>query len=237
MTFMKKIIFIVLPVLLLVFFVNLFFWLPKAGNEITPAGSGANVQSTKQNQQNNPDTSLASTTTASNSAISDFSPSLPRTKERVTKKPFGIYITPATSPVQPERFKGYHTGVDFEIFPDELKEIVNVQAVCTGKLKLKEYASGYGGVAVQDCKLDKQPMTVVYGHLKLASINKKAGDSLKAGEVIGVLGAANSQETNGERKHLHLGFHKGTSINIKGYVSVKSGLTDWLDPCLYVCHD
>src|SRR5947209_4518700 len=33
---------------------------------------------------------------------------------RVTKKPFGIYVNPANSPVQPERFSGYHTGADAE---------------------------------------------------------------------------------------------------------------------------
>ena len=30
--------------------------------------------------------------------------------ERIIKKPFGIKINPANSPVQPERFSGYHTG-------------------------------------------------------------------------------------------------------------------------------
>src|SRR5579871_4518385 len=34
--------------------------------------------------------------------------------QRVTKKPFGIYVTPTDSPVQPERFTGYHTGADGE---------------------------------------------------------------------------------------------------------------------------
>ena len=33
---------------------------------------------------------------------------------RITKKPFGIFITTQNSPVQPERFSGYHTGVDVE---------------------------------------------------------------------------------------------------------------------------
>src|SRR3990167_7147055 len=31
---------------------------------------------------------------------------------RITKKKFGQYITPQTSPVQPERFTGYHTAAD-----------------------------------------------------------------------------------------------------------------------------
>src|SRR3989344_6907506 len=35
-------------------------------------------------------------------------------EERITKKPFGIFITPQNSPIKPERFSGYHTGVDVE---------------------------------------------------------------------------------------------------------------------------
>ena len=155
--------------------------------------------------------------------------------ERVTKKPFGIFITPQTSPVQPEKFRGYHTGADFEIFPEELNADVSVHAVCDGKMKIKEYASGYGGVMVEDCTLNGNPITVIYGHLKLASIQKNAGDSLLAGEVLGILGADKSAETDGERKHLHLGFHNGTSLNILGYVQNKSELSGWIDPCPYVC--
>lgn len=167
----------------------------------------------------------------------DFQPHLTRAGERVTKKTYGQYITPQNSPVSPERFTGYHTGADFEIFPEELNIDVPVHAVCAGTLKLKETASGYGGVAVQNCELNGQAITVIYGHLKLTSITKKAGENLDAGETLGILGSAYSTETDGERKHLHLGFHKGTSTNIKGYVSLENQLSDWIDPCLYVCHD
>lgn len=164
-----------------------------------------------------------------------FRSPLDRAKERVTKKPFGIFITKQTSPVQPEKFSGYHTGTDFEIFPDELNADVPVHAVCSGKLATKKYATGYGGVAVENCNLNGQSITVVYGHLRLISISAPLGANLSAGDTIGVLGAAYSSETNGERKHLHLGFHKGSSINILGYVPNKSELSGWVDPCLYIC--
>ncbi|MFH0969400.1 MAG: M23 family metallopeptidase [Patescibacteria group bacterium] len=164
-----------------------------------------------------------------------FGVPLDRTSEKITKKPFGIYITPATSPVQPEKFQGYHAGTDFEIFPEELNINVPVKAVCSGKLLLKEYASGYGGVAVESCELNGNPITVIYGHLKLASITSKIDGNLNAGDTIGILGRDKSIETDGERKHLHLGFHKGTAINIKGYVASQSELSGWIDPCLYVC--
>jgi murein DD-endopeptidase MepM/ murein hydrolase activator NlpD len=170
-----------------------------------------------------------------NNNSSGFVSPLDRAMERVTKKPFGIYITPKTSPVQPERFRGFHTGTDFEIFPEELDADVPVSAVCSGKLLIKESASGYGGVAVESCELDGNPITIIYGHLKLASIIPKTGDSINAGEKIGILGKAYSAETDGERKHLHLGFHKGTGINIRGYVQSQSELSGWIDPCPYVC--
>ncbi len=149
---------------------------------------------------------------------------------RVTKKPFAIFITPATSPVQPERFRGYHTGTDFETFPGEQGIDVPVSAICDGTLVMKKWATGYGGVAVERCTIDGQPVTVVYGHLKLASVTPKVGDAMKAGQTFAVLGKGFSTETDGERKHLHLGIHKGTTIDILGYVQKKSDLSQWIDP-------
>lgn len=162
-------------------------------------------------------------------------PPLDQVKERVNKKTFGLFITPANSPVQPERFSGYHTGIDLEIFPNELNVEVPVLAACTGQIKMKKTATGYGGVVVTSCQLEGQDITVVYGHLKLSSISKKIGDSVQAGEKLGILGAAYSPETDGERKHLHLSFHKGTSVNILGYVQNQAELKNWLDPCIYLC--
>src|SRR4051812_39576346 len=58
--------------------------------------------------------------------------------DRVTKKYFGTYVTPANSPVQPEKFKGYHTGIDFETTPEEQNVEVPILAACDGKLLLKK---------------------------------------------------------------------------------------------------
>jgi murein DD-endopeptidase MepM/ murein hydrolase activator NlpD len=160
-----------------------------------------------------------------------FEPPISRSGERVTKKNFGQYITPKTSPVQPEKFSGYHTGTDFEIFPEELNADVPINAICDGKIVLKKYASGYGGLLVESCSLDNDPITIVYGHLKLASIQKKIGDSLSKGDKIGILGKAYSTETSGERKHLHLSIHKVSAIDIRGYVQKQSELSSWIDPC------
>jgi murein DD-endopeptidase MepM/ murein hydrolase activator NlpD len=165
-----------------------------------------------------------------------FAAPISRASERVTKKPFGIYITKQNSPVQPERFQGYHTGTDFETFPEELNQDVPISTICSGKIKAKEWATGYGGVLVQDCSYDNQPITIIYGHLNLASISKNIGDNLNAGDVIGILGNAYSRQTDGERKHLHLGIHKGSTVNILGYVQNQSQLDGWYNACdLGVC--
>lgn len=166
---------------------------------------------------------------------SSWGPPLSRAKERVTKKPFGIFIDPKTSLIQPEHFRGYHTGTDFEIFPEELKTNVTIHAVCDGKILVKRRASGYGGVVVQSCAYEKNPVTVVYGHLALSGVLVKVGDSISQGGVIGSLGANKSYDTDGERKHLHLGVHKGSAVNILGHVSKKRDLLEWLDPCVFVC--
>jgi murein DD-endopeptidase MepM/ murein hydrolase activator NlpD len=155
--------------------------------------------------------------------------------ERVTKKPFGIRINPETSPVQPERFQGYHTGTDFETFLDEATIDVPVHAICDGPLIMKRLATGYGGVAVQGCMLDNQAVTVVYGHLRLSSIGVDIGTTLKRSDMLGMLGTGYTEETSGERKHLHLGIHKGEAVNILGYVASKQELNQWIDPCRFVC--
>lgn len=163
-------------------------------------------------------------------------PPLDRARERVMKKPFGIFVSPQNSPVSPERFLGYHSAIDLEAFPEEIDADVEVKAICPGKLLVKRNASGYGGVAVQSCDLEGSPITVVYGHLKLASISKNIGEELVAGEKLGILGKEYSPETDGERKHLHLGIHKGSGVNLLGYVQNKNELSQWFDPCLYVCN-
>lgn len=191
----------------------------------------------KSTKQENPSSLPSAQEKSSSQGISSspFETPLDRPSLRVTKKEFGTFITPENSPVQPERFRGYHTGVDFEVFPEELNEDVTVQALCEGKLIEKRYASGYGGVLVESCELRGEPITIIYGHLKLGSITLPLGASLKPGDPIGLLGPDKSQETDGERKHLHLGIHKGKAINILGYVQNKSELSGWIDPCQYVC--
>lgn len=165
----------------------------------------------------------------------ELQPPVSRAKERVTKKPFGLFVTPQNSPIQPEKFRGYHTGVDFETFSEEVDAEVAVKAICSGELKVKRFANGYGGILVQFCELNKNPVTAIYGHLKLSSVTRNIGENIEAGEVLGILGKGFSAEADGERKHLHLGIHRGNEINILGYAQNRDKLADWMDVCLYIC--
>lgn len=174
-------------------------------------------------------TGSTTTTTPIIASLQIASP-LDRIRERVTKKFYGTYVTPKASPVSPEKFTGYHTGVDFETFPEEQKNDVPVRAICTGPLVLKKQATGYGGVAVQKCSIDNQTVAVTYGHLRLASITADIDTNIEIKSILGVLGTGYSTETDGERKHLHLSIHKGNEINIKGYVQNKNELGAWIDP-------
>ncbi len=153
-----------------------------------------------------------------------------RASARITKKPFGLLVSPKHSPVTPERFSGYHTGVDFETFPEEQKTDVAITAVCDGTVLLKRFSQGYGGVVVQACTVNGKAVTVIYGHLALSSIPAKIGTHLSVGQRIGQLGRGYSTETDGERKHLHFGVHQGSSINLRGYVGSTAALKAWLDP-------
>jgi pimeloyl-ACP methyl ester carboxylesterase len=148
---------------------------------------------------------------------------------RITKKPFGIFITPETSPVSPERFRGYHTGADFEATVGE-EDTLLVPAICRGELVYSNWVNGYGGVAVQKCTIDTEVVTVLYGHIDHASVTLPIGTIFEEGAIIGHLGEGFSEETNGERPHLHLSVHTGDSIELRGYAENEEELSAWRDP-------
>lgn len=164
-----------------------------------------------------------------------FRAPLDRAQERIPVKPFGLLVSPTSSPVNPERFAGFHTGTDFEIFPDEQEADITVLSLCGGPVIQKEYLDGYGGVVVQSCFLDDQPLRIIYGHVRLGSVAAVRNAYLVPGQPIGVLGKGNSDETDFERKHLHLGIVKGEAIDVRGYVPDKEDLATWVDPCTLVC--
>lgn len=158
-----------------------------------------------------------------------FGAPIDRADERVTKKPFAIEIVAGHSPVENDRFSGYHVGVDFETFPEEQDADIPVYAMCDGPVILKTWARGYGGVLVQRCVLDGADVHVLYGHIALASASSNEGDTLARGDRVAVLGEGGSEETDGVRKHLHLGVHAGSELDIRGYVQDAGEISGWLD--------
>ncbi len=152
---------------------------------------------------------------------------LPLSADRVTKKPFGLKVDPKNSPVSPEKFSGYHTGTDFET-TDADPDDVSIVASCSGKVVYKGTVSGYGGVVVTSCTYQGENVTALYGHLRLSSVSLRVGDTLTAGSSFAVLGTGYSAETDGERRHLHFSLHRGSSVELKGYVQTEDALKDWI---------
>ncbi|MBI2587913.1 M23 family metallopeptidase [Candidatus Azambacteria bacterium] len=173
-----------------------------------------------------------------------FAEPLPGAKLRMTKKPFGLYVTPQKSPVSPERFAGFHTGVDLEVTKAEEERDVPVYAFCKGNVIDAREVSGYGGVLVTDCSVNGEPVTVLYGHLKFSSIKEhekletlpssRKIPVVEPGQVIGVLGRGFSAETDGERKHLHFAIHRGEGFSLRGYVDREEQLAEWMDPVTFL---
>lgn len=161
---------------------------------------------------------------------SEFIEPIQNFKTNQTKKTFGQFIDPATSPIQPERFQGFHIGVDIEINPDQVNQDIPVYAIADAKVIAIQYVQGYGGVIILETNINNEPATILYGHINLSSVNLQVGDQIKKGQQIAVLGDQYSNETNGERKHLHFAIHKGPNIELRGYVNNQEELQNWYDP-------
>lgn len=147
-------------------------------------------------------------------------------KQRITKKPFGVWIDPATSPIQPERFTGFHTAVDVEYA--DVEAAVGVRAIGNGRVVLSRTAEGYGGVFVVQHPYISNFYTL-YGHIDPASL-PRVGTGVTAGQVVGTLAPDHSDGSGGERKHLHFGAIRKSSPDIAGYVGSESALSGWMNP-------
>lgn len=163
---------------------------------------------------------------------SSYAAPLPNALSRETPLHFGLHVTPdpATNPIDPpERFEGYHAATDFEIRKNEANKEIPVYAVCGGTIHYSGFAEGYGGLVTEYCNMGGQDVTVIYGHLAVDSL-VEAGITVETGAMLGILGAARSSDTDGNRKHLHLGIVKEHSSEIRGYVQSESELDLFLDP-------
>lgn len=144
-------------------------------------------------------------------------------KQRITKKFFGTYVTPQNSPVSPEKFTGFHTGVDIEY--EDISDDVPIYSIDDGQIIYSGHVNGYGGfIAIQYLQY-----IGIYGHLRPSSLITNH-IKVKKGQNIAVLGTGYSSETDGERKHLHFAILKGQKLDFRGYVQNQSDLSFWLNP-------
>lgn len=157
---------------------------------------------------------------------------LANAQHRATPLSFGLKVSPdpAENPIDPpERFAGYHAALDLEVSQGEVDGDVPVYAICTGRVIYSGYAEGYGGLLVHRCKINKQDVTVLYGHLDPGNLPGES-ETVRAGQTIGVLAPPKSYESGMNRKHLHLGIHKGKNLDLRGYVQTEEELDAYIDP-------
>lgn len=157
---------------------------------------------------------------------------VPGAGSRDTPLHFGLYVTPdpATNPIDPpERFEGFHAATDYEVTKSELDKDIPVYAICAGEIHFSGFSEGYGGLVTEYCSIKGEPVTVIYGHLAVDSLVEK-GAKVSTGQQLGILGANRSRDTDGNRKHLHLGIVKGHGSEVRGYVQSEAELDGFIDP-------
>ncbi len=165
---------------------------------------------------------------------------LEKGEQREALLKYGMYVTPDPNqnPISPpERFTGYHTGLDIEIFPEERDSVVPVKTICGGRILYTGTAEGYGGVVIQECTIKGQAVSVLYGHLNPNSFKVSKDQSYPEQTIVGELGRHKTAETGDTRKHLHLGIHKGNHLEFLGYVNDPSELPDFIDPLTLLKND
>lgn len=140
--------------------------------------------------------------------------------ERVSFKPFGKFVN--------DRFYGYHVADDVE-FTDTAEE-VPVVAIADGVVVRAAWTGGYGGLMIIEYSIDGRTIHAMYGHLDLASSTLVVGDSVSQGQFLANLGDGETNETDGERKHLHFALYEEDEIRLAGYVQSEAELEDWIKP-------
>jgi murein DD-endopeptidase MepM/ murein hydrolase activator NlpD len=151
---------------------------------------------------------------------------------RLTNRHYGQTITPSDRQGLPcgAPFTGLHDADDLEVTTAELTADIPIYAIAAGTVRQVSQVNGYGGLLVIQHSLNNQVVTANYGHINLQRTTVKTGDHVTAGQLVSYLGDACSNQTDGERKHLHFALHRGSAIDIKGYVTTPSELAAWLNP-------
>jgi len=128
----KKRIGIIIFTFIIIFIVILFIKIYSKNNNVVVDAAPNNLSTTSSASYN---IATSTNTTTSTKVITKITQEpIAGALTRVTKKPFGIYVSPGHSPVSPERFSGYHTGVDFETTAAEQNIDIPIYALCDGNL-------------------------------------------------------------------------------------------------------
>ncbi len=137
-----------------------------------------------------------------------------------TFKAFGEFID--------DRFYGYHVGDDVEV--DDVNAEVPVYAIADGSVVSAQQAAGYGGVIILEHPIEGETYHALYGHVDFSLVTLAAGDVVAKGDQIAVLGDHESEETDGERKHLHFSIRRGSDSRSDGYVDTEDAVDQWVNP-------
>lgn len=235
----KYLVYIIAAIVILVLAGGVYYLVKKKANATTQNPVSTNTQSTDSTPPVKLSDSAVPNTTPSPSQT--FAPTLVYPLDnfaaRITANDFGQYYPPGGT-TNPDRkvcsnatyYVGYHTANDLETFPNELNIAVPVKSIADGTVREVSPVSGYGGLIVIEYNLGGSTYTAYFGHINLATATVKAGDHVTAGEHIADLGSQCSNINGNVRKHLHFGLHKGTTIDVRGYVPDQTTLSNWVDP-------
>lgn len=124
---------------------------------------------------------------------------------------------------------GYHVAEDIE-YTDVLQEEIAVRAIAQGVVRRIGSVSGYGGVLVVLHTIGDRQVHAIYGHIDVTSSNLSQGDLVEKGEFLANLGDHKSEETDGERKHLHFALYEGEELRLQGYESSVKDIESWINP-------
>ena len=144
--------------------------------------------------------------------------------ERRTVNAFGEYSQGS--------LQGYHVGDDIE-YTDSIGDSVPVFSIAKGVVARLGNVAGYGGVIMVTHTIDGKELNAIYGHIDSSSTGLVVGEEVEKGQFLAGLGAHESEQTDGERKHLHFALYDPmifSNTPINGYETREDRINLWINP-------
>lgn len=137
----------------------------------------------------------------------------------------GTFTRPTTGPITSDygqRSGGMHYGVDI----GKRAEVVPIVAMTDGTVSRSYVSSSYGEAIFIEHTIDGQKWETVYAHMVSGSRRVQAGEQVKKGQVIGLMG--NTGNSFGAHLHFEIHTNGGWNQNKTNSISpTKSGLIKW----------